>query len=92
MPLKHYVLLRHPLNFYHYDSTIFRYRPVVEGSFPLIALLQYFEPLMIINQYFISIKSDNSDMQLRNFTLYNLTNQKQKNQNEIESTVNSSTH
>lgn len=44
------------------------YRPVVEGSFPIIALLQYFEPL-IINQYFISIKSDNSDMQLRNFTL-----------------------
>lgn len=69
MPLKHYVLLRHALNFDHYDSTKFTYRPVVEGSFPIIALLQYFEPLMIINQYFISIKSDNSDMQVRNFTL-----------------------
>lgn len=69
MPLEHYVLLRHALNFYHYDSTKFMYRPVAEGSFPIIALLQYFEPLMIINQYFISIKSDNSDMQVRNFTL-----------------------
>lgn len=46
------------------------YRPVVEGSFPIIALLQYFEPLMIINQYFISIKSDNSDMQVRSKKFY----------------------
>lgn len=46
------------------------YRPVVEGSFPIIALLQYFKSLMIINQYFISIKSDNSDMQVRSKKFY----------------------